>query len=147
MADAVHSDLRGTYLPTGRMLQVSDVLFPGDGRIVGQLILSPDHWVFADHFRGDPIFPGSLLIEAAGQILALGAWYGGSRGRPRLVRARAAFHRPIGPGTGHVHLDATFTSRRNLHFGTIRILAEGEEAGMVEAALAVLPPLSQAFGG
>jgi 3-hydroxymyristoyl/3-hydroxydecanoyl-(acyl carrier protein) dehydratase len=38
------------------------------GSASGQAIVSADHPLFADHFPGAPLLPGSLLIELAAQI-------------------------------------------------------------------------------
>ena len=90
-------DIDSTYLPVGQMRLISRVTAFGGPSIRGEVDLGAAHWVFPQHFPGDPIFPGSLIVEAAGQILALWAWGQGARGRPRLVRIGAEFRSPVGP--------------------------------------------------
>ena len=105
------------------------------------MTLGPDHWVWPEHFPGDPVFPGTLMIEAAGQLLALWAWAQGSRGRPRLVRTGAEFHNPVGREVTHLELVAQVRRRRHLHFGKIQVLSNALEMATVDAVLAILPPL------
>jgi 3-hydroxymyristoyl/3-hydroxydecanoyl-(acyl carrier protein) dehydratase len=90
-------------------------------------------------FPGDPIFPGSLMIEAAGQLVALWGWAAGQRGRPRLVRAGAEFHRPATPSARVMSLLGAVRRKRHLYFGTIEIWAMKDHVATVEVVLAVLP--------
>jgi 3-hydroxymyristoyl/3-hydroxydecanoyl-(acyl carrier protein) dehydratase len=137
-------DLRETFLPIGRMRQITRVIDVEGETITGEMMLGPDHWVWPEHFPGDPIFPGTLMIEAAGQLLALWAWAQGSRGRPRLVRTGAEFHNPVGREAPHLDLVARVRSKRHLYFGTIQVSSQGIAVATVDAVLAVLPPLPAA---
>lgn len=132
-------DLSATFLPVGQMLQISRVTDLIGARIEGHVELGPDHWVFPQHFPHDPIFPGSLMIEAAGQLVALWAWAAGQRGRPRLVRTQATFHHPTGPDSTHLILRGEVRQKRNLSFATVEIWDELTHVASVEAVLAVLP--------
>lgn len=133
-------DIDATFLPVAQMRQISRVTSLEGDRIEGEVDLGPGHWVYAQHFPGDSIFPGTLMIEAAGQLVALWAWGNGQRGRPRLVRAGAEFHRPVTPDSSGLGLTATVQRRRHLHFATVLITAGGAEVATVTAVLAVLPP-------
>ena len=126
------------------MRQISRVTLIEQDLIAGEMTLGRDHWVWPEHFPRDPIFPGTLLIEAAGQLLALWAWWQGTRGRPRLVRTGAQFQSPVDQETTHLTLEARVRRKRNLYFGSIRICSGEIEVAAVEAVLAVLPPLSLA---
>src|SRR4051794_27782059 len=128
-----------TFLPVGRMRQITRVIDLTGETITGEMMLGSDHWVWPEHFPGDPIFPGTLMIEAAGQLVALWAWAKGQRGRPRLVRTSAEFHNPVHPDAGFLTLTAEVRRRRNLHFGTIRVASHEITIATVEAVLAVLP--------
>ncbi len=57
---------RGSFL----LLDEAWAVVPGKS---GQAVvdLSGGHWVFKDHFPGNPIFPGSLMIEAITQLCGL----------------------------------------------------------------------------
>lgn len=95
--------------------------------------------VWRQHFPGDPIFPGTLLIEAAGQLIALWAWAQGQRGRPRLVRTGAEFHSPVGRWAPNLLLKGEVRRKRHLYFGKVQILSEGTLVATIEAVLVVLP--------
>jgi 3-hydroxyacyl-[acyl-carrier protein] dehydratase/trans-2-decenoyl-[acyl-carrier protein] isomerase len=49
------------------------------GEIVAELDIRPDHWFFDCHFKGDPVMPGCLGLDAMWQLIGfyLG-WLGGS---------------------------------------------------------------------
>lgn len=136
-----HIDLDETFLPVGRMRQISRVREVEGDTILGEMTLGADHWVWPEHFPGDPIFPGTLMIEAAGQLLALWAWAQGSRGRPRLVRTGAEFHQPVDRDVTHLELEARVRNKRHLYFGTIQVSSKGIQVATVDAVLALLPPL------
>lgn len=131
-------DLDTTFLPVAEMRQISRVTALEGRGIEGEVDLGPDHWVWEQHFPGDPIFPGTLLIEAAGQLIALWAWDQGQRGRPRLVRTSAEFHRPVGQWAPGLHLKAEVRRKRHLNFGSVEISSEGTVVATVEAVLVVL---------
>ena len=128
-----------TFLPVGQMRQVSRVTAVDGSGLTAIVDLGPEHWVYAQHFPGDPIFPGTLLIEAAGQAIALWAWAHGHRGRPRLVRTTASFHCPISPSVPFLELRAEVRTRRTLHFGTVEVMAGDRVAATIEAVITVLP--------
>ena len=89
-------DLNTPFLPVGQMRQIARVTELAGPSIAGEVDLGPEHWAFAQHLPGDPVFPGSLIVEAAGQLVALWAWASGQRGRPRYLRANAEFRLPVG---------------------------------------------------
>lgn len=132
-------DLDATFLPVAQMRQLSRVTALDGFRIAGVVDLGPDHWVYPQHFPHDPIFPGSLIIEAAGQLVALWAWANGHRGRPRLVRTSASFHQPVTRPTPGLELRAEVRGKRHLQFGAVDVLAQGSQVAHVEVVLAVLP--------
>ncbi|MGQ0560788.1 MAG: 3-hydroxyacyl-ACP dehydratase FabZ family protein [Gemmatimonadota bacterium] len=82
------------FLPAGQMLMIDRICECTARSIVCETRLT-NHWVFPLHFPGDPIFPGSFIIEGAGQAVAAWAWEQGMRGAPRLVKAAARFKSPV----------------------------------------------------
>lgn len=133
-------DLDTTFLPVAQMRQITRVTGVEGGGIQGEVELGPDHWVWRQHFPGDPIFPGTLLIEAAGQLIALWAWAQGQRGKPRLVRTSAEFHSPVGQWTPSLHLKGEVRRKRHLNFGRVEIFSEETLVATVEGVLVVLAP-------
>ncbi|MBA3496936.1 MAG: hypothetical protein H0T86_07515 [Gemmatimonadales bacterium] len=127
-----------TFLPVGQMRQITRVTVPDGPRITAEVALGTGHWVYGQHFPGDPIFPGSLMIEAAGQLVALWAWAQGHRGRPRLVRTSATFHHPVTPPSARLELRAEVRGKRHLQFGTVELYADAAHVATVEVVLAVL---------
>jgi 3-hydroxymyristoyl/3-hydroxydecanoyl-(acyl carrier protein) dehydratase len=131
-------DLDATFLPVGQMRQISRVTAIDGPRISAVVDIGADHWVYPQHFPHDPIFPGALIMEAAGQLVALWAWANGHRGRPRLVRVSASFHQPVTRPTPRLDLHAEVRGKRHLQFGSVEVLAQGSRVAEVEAVLAVL---------
>jgi 3-hydroxymyristoyl/3-hydroxydecanoyl-(acyl carrier protein) dehydratase len=132
-------DLEETFLPVGRMRQISRVTGLDGVAITAEMELGPDHWVWPEHFPDDPIFPGTLMLEAAGQLVALWAWAKGKRGRPRLVRVTGEFSAPVHPGTEFLLLEGVVKQKRQAYFGTIQLTSGDLTVGTVEIALVVLP--------
>lgn len=134
-------DVEQSFLPVAQMRQVNRVTaFEGE-LIAGEVDLGSGHWVWPQHFPDDPIFPGSLMVEAAGQLVALWAWGNGARGRPRMVRAGAEFQSPVSRWIPKLILKAEVRRKRHLYFGTVWISTEQTQVASVEAVLVVLPAL------
>lgn len=131
-------DLDTTFLPIGRMRQITRVTLVEGATIEGEIEMGPDHWVYPQHFPGDPVFPGTLMIEGAGQLLALWAWAQGARGYPRLARTRAEFHNPVGPGVPRLQVRADVQRKRHLFFGSVQVLSADTLVATIEAVLVVL---------
>ena len=136
-------DVDRSFLPIAQMRQVSRVSEFEGASIVGEADLGPRHWVWPQHFPDDPIFPGSLMVEAAGQLVALWAWGNGARGRPRMIRAGAEFHSPVSRWTPKLILRGEVRRKRHLYFGTVEIWAGEIQVAGVEAVLAVLDPIGE----
>jgi len=131
-------DLDSTFLPVAQMRQITRVTALEGIGIEGEVELGPDHWVWQQHFPDDPIFPGTLMIEAAGQLIALWAWSQGARGRPRLVRTSAEFHNPADRWSPNLRLKGEIRRKRHLYFGRVEICAGAIQLATVEAVLVVL---------
>lgn len=136
------TDLQRMFLPLGQMLQIDRALKIEGDRVTCEMDLGA-HWVFPMHFPSDPIFPGSLLIEAAGQTIATWAWHEGLRGKPRMTKVSARFEHPVLPSHPKIAFHAVVHRRRFVCNGTVEIYAEGGKVGTVEMMVIVLPPNSQ----
>lgn len=57
----------------------------GKGSVIAELDVNPDLWFFACHFRGDPVMPGCLGLDAMWQLVGFFLGWGGSPGRGRAL--------------------------------------------------------------
>src|SRR5918994_75031 len=57
----------------------------GKGQIVAELDVHRDLWFFACHFKGDPVMPGCLGIDALWQLLGFFLGWLGGQGRGRAL--------------------------------------------------------------
>ena len=133
------SEYPDIFLPVGQMLQIDRVREVSGDRIVCETDLEAN-WVFPLHFPGDPIFPGSLLIEGAGQAIAIWAWENELRGDPRLVRVEAEFRCPVVPGDRVLTYVGTIKRRRNLCVGVVSVLCGDRQVAQVKGSLVVTTP-------
>ena len=58
----------------------------GKGHIRAELDVKPDLWFFACHFKGDPVMPGCLGLDALWQMLGFFLGWLGSAGRGRALQ-------------------------------------------------------------
>ncbi len=131
-------DLAKMFLPMGQMQQVHKIVNIADGKIVCERRISENEWFFPLHFPGDPIFPGSLLIEGAGQVVAIWGWHNGLRGKPRLVKVAAEFRSPVCTTDELLTYTGTVNKRNNICMGTVEIKAGHRYVGEVSACIVVL---------
>jgi 3-hydroxymyristoyl/3-hydroxydecanoyl-(acyl carrier protein) dehydratase len=126
------ADLAQVYLPVEQMLQIDRVLEVTDETVHTEMDLT-HHWVFPLHFPGNPIFPACLMIEAAGQSIAIWAWHHRVSGNPRLARVRASFASAVRREDGILSFTGKLRRRRNICLGHVelycgtRLVAEVEE--------------------
>jgi 3-hydroxyacyl-[acyl-carrier protein] dehydratase / trans-2-decenoyl-[acyl-carrier protein] isomerase len=57
----------------------------GCGRIVAELEVKPDLWFFPCHFKGDPVMPGCLGLDALWQLLGFFLGWLGAPGKGRAL--------------------------------------------------------------
>ncbi|NQZ09692.1 MAG: 3-hydroxyacyl-[acyl-carrier-protein] dehydratase FabA [Algicola sp.] len=79
-------------LPTGNMLMMDRVITinedggtHGKGEIVAELDINPDLWFFDCHFKGDPVMPGCLGLDAMWQLVGFFLGWTGGPGRGRAL--------------------------------------------------------------
>ena len=57
----------------------------GKGHVIAELDITPDLWFFDCLFRGDPVMPGCLGLDAMWQIIGYWLGWSGSPGKGRAV--------------------------------------------------------------
>lgn len=57
----------------------------GHGEIVAEMEVKPDLWFFSCHFKGDPVMPGCLGLDALWQMLGFFLGWTGGQGRGRAL--------------------------------------------------------------
>lgn len=81
-------------LPLDKMLMVDRIRHIssnggnyGKGEIVAELDIHPDLWFFECHFKGDPVMPGCLGLDAMWQLVGFFLGWRGNPGRGRALGA------------------------------------------------------------
>lgn len=129
------ASLSQVYLPVGQMLQIDRVVEITSDTVRCEMDLG-QHWVFPLHFPKDPIFPACLMIEAAGQAIAIWAWHHRLAGNPRLARVKASFASGVRPGDGVLSLVGRVRRRRNICVGVVELFCGERAVAEVEETLA-----------
>jgi 3-hydroxyacyl-[acyl-carrier protein] dehydratase / trans-2-decenoyl-[acyl-carrier protein] isomerase len=57
----------------------------GKGQVVAEFDIRPDLWFFGCHFKGDPVMPGCLGLDALWQMLGFFLGWAGAPGRGRAL--------------------------------------------------------------
>lgn len=79
-------------LPSDEMLMIDrivDITSDGGkykkGHIIAELDINPDLWFFQCHFKGDPVMPGCLGLDAMWQLLGFFLGWSGHKGKGRAL--------------------------------------------------------------
>jgi 3-hydroxyacyl-[acyl-carrier protein] dehydratase/trans-2-decenoyl-[acyl-carrier protein] isomerase len=57
----------------------------GKGQIIAELDITPELWFFACHFKGDPVMPGCLGLDAMWQLVGFFLGWSGGPGKGRAL--------------------------------------------------------------
>jgi 3-hydroxyacyl-[acyl-carrier protein] dehydratase/trans-2-decenoyl-[acyl-carrier protein] isomerase len=63
----------------------------GKGQVRAELDLNPDLWFFDCHFKGDPVMPGCLGLDALWQMVGFFLCWSGDPGRGRALGGEIKF--------------------------------------------------------
>jgi 3-hydroxymyristoyl/3-hydroxydecanoyl-(acyl carrier protein) dehydratase len=129
------ADLGKIYLPVGQMLQIDRVMEVTADDVRCEVDLA-EHWVFPLHFPNNPIFPACLMIEAAGQAIAIWAWHHRMPGNPRLARVGASFESAVRREDGVLSLAGKMRRRKNICCGAVELFCGSRRVASVEETLA-----------
>lgn len=108
-------------LPDSLMLMIDEITeISRDGGDYDRGILNaclqilPDHWFFACHFKGDPVMPGCLGLDALWQLLGVYLGWTGLQGKGRALGVgKVKFTGQVYPNAGSIqyrlHIRRVFT--------------------------------------
>jgi 3-hydroxyacyl-[acyl-carrier protein] dehydratase / trans-2-decenoyl-[acyl-carrier protein] isomerase len=104
----------------------------GKGEIVAELDVKPDLWFFACHFKGDPVMPGCLPLDALWQLLGFFLGWMKAPGRGRALGVgEVKFTGMIVPTvrklTYHVHLKRVMLRKLVLGIADGDVHADGNQ--------------------
>lgn len=122
----------------------------GSGLIVGELDVSPNLWFFDCHFRGDPVMPGCLGLDAMWQMIGYWLGWSGSPGKGRAVGVgEVKFKGHITPETRLVRYEVSMRQVRRgrlaLGIGDGRVAADGQYVySAKDMRVGLIPPAAQA---
>ena len=92
----------------------------GKGEVVAELDINPDLWFFDCHFKGDPVMPGCLGLDAMWQFVGFWLGWSGGQGRGRALGVgEVKFTGQVTPDIKKVRyeIDIKRTIRRKLVLG------------------------------
>jgi len=95
-------------LPSAAMLMIDQISrientggTYGKGCLDANFNVKPDHWFFACHFKGDPVMPGCLGLDALWQLLGVFLGWSGLPGKGRALGVgKVKFSGQIYPDAG-----------------------------------------------
>ena len=90
------------------------------GHLVAEFDINPERWFFECHFKGDPVMPGCLGLDAMWQLVGFFMGWAGSPGRGRALGVgEVEFRGQITPTTKLVtyEIEMKRVIQRKLHMG------------------------------
>lgn len=104
----------------------------GLGRIVAELDIKPDLWFFDCHFRGDPVMPGCLGLDAMWQLIGFYLTWLRLPGKGRALGAgEVKFSGEVKPHvklvTYEIDIKRVIKRKLNMAIADARLLADGQE--------------------
>ena len=100
----------------------------GKGQIIAELDINPELWFFACHFKGDPVMPGCLGLDAMWQLVGFFLGWCGGPGKGRAL------------GVGGVKFSGQVlptAKKLTYHLDIKRIVARGLILGIADGRVSV----------
>jgi 3-hydroxyacyl-[acyl-carrier protein] dehydratase/trans-2-decenoyl-[acyl-carrier protein] isomerase len=103
----------------------------GKGKVVAELDVKPDLWFFDCHFKGDPVMPGCLGLDAVWQLVGFFLSWSGGPGKGRALGVgEVKFTGQVEPDAKlvryEVDMKRIISRRLYMGIGDAKVLLDGE---------------------
>ena len=103
----------------------------GKGLVVAELDVNPDLWFFACHFKGDPVMPGCLGLDAVWQLVGFYlSWLGGPGKGRALGVGEVKFTGQVEPTAKlvryEIEMKRVISRRLFMGIGDAKVTVDGE---------------------
>nr|WP_308428196.1 bifunctional 3-hydroxydecanoyl-ACP dehydratase/trans-2-decenoyl-ACP isomerase [Arenicella chitinivorans] len=103
----------------------------GKGKVVAELDINPDLWFFECHFKGDPVMPGCLGLDAVWQLVGFYLSWLGMPGKGRALGVgEVKFTGQVEPDAKlvryEVEMKRVISRRLNMGIGDAKVYLDGE---------------------
>lgn len=104
----------------------------GKGQVIAELDVMPDLWFFDCHFKGDPVMPGCLGLDAVWQLVGFFLSWAGGPGKGRALGVgEVKFTGQVEPDAKLVRYEVSIkrviSRRLYMGIGDARVLLDGKE--------------------
>lgn len=101
------------------------------GKVVAELDINPDLWFFDCHFKGDPVMPGCLGLDAVWQLVGFFlSWCGGPGKGRALGVGEVKFTGQVEPNAKlvryEIDIKRVISRRLYMGIGDAKVLLDGE---------------------
>ncbi|RBP52640.1 bifunctional 3-hydroxydecanoyl-ACP dehydratase/trans-2-decenoyl-ACP isomerase [Arenicella xantha] len=103
----------------------------GKGMVIAELDIKPELWFFDCHFKGDPVMPGCLGLDAVWQLVGFYLSWLGMPGKGRALGVgEVKFTGQVEPDAKlvryEVEMKRVISRRLNMGIGDAKVLLDGE---------------------
>ena len=147
-------DGHGPKLPVRSMSLLDRItrIVPADGSgvpcAIAEYDITSKNWFFNDHFVGDPVMPGCLMLDGLWQLTGFYLGWLGARGKGRARGGSIELKREITPQTRLVRYEITVSHSRvnNTRMSTIAadgtVWADGKLAAVGTGLQVIVLPIA-----
>jgi 3-hydroxyacyl-[acyl-carrier protein] dehydratase/trans-2-decenoyl-[acyl-carrier protein] isomerase len=103
----------------------------GKGQVIAELDVTPELWFFECHFKGDPVMPGCLGLDAVWQLVGFYLSWLGMPGKGRALGVgEVKFTGQVEPDAKlvryEVEMKRVISRRLNMGIGDAKVFLDGE---------------------